>query len=131
MVMTVVAAAILAALALASQALGGVEQLPALLLVPTSALTVMILILLLGVWRLIALVDAAAAPRDSRRRNAAIAVALAAVVLGGGWVVLCHGGTLPLRMAHLPSADAGTARSDLVAARAHRESNSAGRTMVR
>jgi LCP family protein required for cell wall assembly len=75
------APAVLAALALLSQALGGIEQVAALLLVPTTALTVMILIILLGVWRLIALVDAAAAPRDTRRRNATVAVALAAVIV--------------------------------------------------
>jgi LCP family protein required for cell wall assembly len=75
------APAILAVLALASQAAGGLEQLVGLLLVPTSALTVMILVILLGVWRLIALVDAAAAPRDTRRRSAAVAVGLALVVV--------------------------------------------------
>ncbi len=75
------APAVLAALALVSQAVGGVEQLAGLLLVPSSALTVMILIALLGLWRLIALVDAAAAPRDSRRRNGAVAIALALVVV--------------------------------------------------
>lgn len=73
--------AVLATLVLASQALGGLERLAALLLAPASALTILILIILLGAWRLLAIVDAAIAPRDRRRRSAAVVVGLAAVVI--------------------------------------------------
>lgn len=74
--------ALLAVGALAIEAIGGVEQLAALLLAPSSALTILILIILLGVWRLIAIVNSAAAPRLVRSRQTnAIVIALGLIVI--------------------------------------------------
>lgn len=74
--------ALLAVGALAAEAVGGIEQLAALLLSPSSALTILILILLLGLWRLIAIVDSSMGPRVRRTRTTG------AVVLGLGLVVV-------------------------------------------
>jgi LCP family protein required for cell wall assembly len=74
--------ALLAVGALATAAVGGVEQLAGLLFTPSSALTILILIVLLGVWRLIAMVDSAASPRNRRTRRSS------AVVLGLGFIVV-------------------------------------------
>jgi len=80
--------ALLALLALAGRALGGIEQLVALLAAPSSALTILILIVLMGLWRLIALIDAVGAPRDWwRGRTGSLVVALAlVVVVSHAWV---------------------------------------------
>jgi LCP family protein required for cell wall assembly len=64
------------------QIAGGVEQLFALLLEPSSALTIAILILLLGGWRLIAIADSAWSPRASRTRTSV------SLVLGLGLIVV-------------------------------------------
>jgi polyisoprenyl-teichoic acid--peptidoglycan teichoic acid transferase len=74
--------AVLAVGALAIQAVGGVEQLAALLLSPSSALTILILMVLLGVWRLIAMVDSAYTRRQVRTRTTS------AVVLSLGLVII-------------------------------------------
>jgi LCP family protein required for cell wall assembly len=74
--------AMLAVGALAIEAIGGIEQLAALLLAPSSALTILILIALLGVWRLVAIVDSAAAQRAQRtRRTGAVVIVLGALVV--------------------------------------------------
>jgi LCP family protein required for cell wall assembly len=73
--------ALLALLAIAGRALGGVEQLVALA-APSSALTILILIVLMGLWRLIALIDAIGAPRDwwvGRTRGLVVGLALVMV----------------------------------------------------
>ena len=74
--------AFLAVGAVAIQAAGGIEELAALLLTPTSALTITILILLLGAWRLIAIADSAWSPRAMRTRTSV------GLVLGLGLVVI-------------------------------------------
>lgn len=74
--------AVLAVGVLALEAVDGVEQLVALLLAPSSALTILILIVLLGVWRLVAIVDAAASGRGQRsRRTGYVVVGLALLVV--------------------------------------------------
>lgn len=74
--------ALLALAALLAKAVGGVEQLVALLLAPSSALTIAILVVLLGLWRLIALIDAVGTPRQPwRRRSGALVLVLALVVV--------------------------------------------------
>lgn len=74
--------ALLAVGVLAVEAVGGLEQLATLLIAPTSALTILILIVLLGAWRLIAIVDSTSAPRSQRnRRNAAVVVGLGVLVV--------------------------------------------------
>jgi LCP family protein required for cell wall assembly len=74
--------ALLAVGVLALEAVGGIEQLAALLLAPSSALTILILIILLGAWRLIAIVDSTSLPRGQRnRRNAAVIVGLGVLVI--------------------------------------------------
>lgn len=83
--------ALLAVGALAIEALDGVEQLAALLLAPSSALTILILILLLGVWRLIALVDSSSARNLVRTRSTtALVIGLGIVIVlthaWAGWV---------------------------------------------
>lgn len=73
--------ALLAVSALLLEAVGGIEQLAALLLTPSSALTVLILILLLGLWRIIAIIDSAWAPRTRRTRlSASLVIGLSAIV---------------------------------------------------
>ena len=66
----------------AVQAAGGVGQLAAILISPSSALTVAILILLLGGWRLIAIADSAWSPRSMRTRTSM------SLVLGLGLIVV-------------------------------------------
>jgi len=61
--------ALLVVVVVAVQAVGGLGQLAALLLSPSSALTIAILILLLGGWRLIAIADSAWSPRSMRTRT--------------------------------------------------------------
>lgn len=74
--------ALLAVSTLLAEAVGGIEQLAALLLAPSSALTVMILVILLGLWRTIAIVDTVWAPRRRRdRRSLTFAAALAVLVV--------------------------------------------------
>ena len=80
-----------AVLLLAIQLLGGIEAFAASLLDPTVALTLVILLTLLGIWRLLAMGDALVASggtRGSRRRVALPAfVILAAVVIAAhAWV---------------------------------------------
>ncbi len=82
---------LLAAAVLATEAAGGMEQLAALLLAPQSALTILILIVLLGAWRLIAIVDSVWTPRRRRtRRGSVLALTLGLVVVAShgwaGWV---------------------------------------------
>ena len=79
--------ALLALLAIAGRAIGGVEQLVALAAAPSSALTISILIVLMGLWRLIALIDAVGAPRLWAGRTGGLIVALAVVVVAThAWV---------------------------------------------
>jgi polyisoprenyl-teichoic acid--peptidoglycan teichoic acid transferase len=63
-------------LVVAMQATGGLSGLAALLISPSSALTVCILIVLLGVWREIAVIDSALAirPRGAWRRGRSLVV---------------------------------------------------------
>lgn len=67
----------------AVQAAGGVGQLAALLISPSSALTVCILVLLLGAWREIAVIDSAIAirPRGAWRRGRSLVVVVLVTVL--------------------------------------------------
>ncbi|HEY8637377.1 MAG TPA: hypothetical protein VIL81_08950, partial [Candidatus Limnocylindrales bacterium] len=77
--------ALIAAGLLLAQAARGLDVLAIELITPTFALTVLILVLLLGVWRLISMVEAATTaggPRAWRRRPTAIVlVVLSAIVL--------------------------------------------------
>jgi LCP family protein required for cell wall assembly len=81
-------------LVVAIQAIGGINQLAALLISPSSALTISILVLLLGAWRVLAVVDSAIAiqPRGSWRRGRSLMVvtvvtlAIAATHLWAGYV---------------------------------------------
>lgn len=74
--------ALLVLAALGGEALGGLLQLGALLLSPSSALTILILIVLFGLWRLIAIIDSVGAARDHwRRRSGAVVLGLALVVV--------------------------------------------------
>jgi LCP family protein required for cell wall assembly len=68
----------LVVLIVAGQAVGGLAQLASLVITPSSALTVFILIVLLGVWREVAIIDAASgvAPRGAWRRGRSLAVVL-------------------------------------------------------
>jgi LCP family protein required for cell wall assembly len=63
-------------LIVAVQAIGGVGQLASLLISPSSALTVAILAVLLGVWREVAVIDSASgiAPRGAWRRGRSLVV---------------------------------------------------------
>ena len=63
-------------LIVAVQAAGGVGQLASLLISPSSALTVCILVLLLGIWRELAVIDSAIAirPRGAWRRGRSLLV---------------------------------------------------------
>jgi LCP family protein required for cell wall assembly len=65
-------------LIVAVQALGGFGQLAALFISPSSALTICILILLLGVWREVAVIDSASGigPRGAWRRGRSLVVVL-------------------------------------------------------
>ncbi|HEY8636778.1 MAG TPA: LCP family protein [Candidatus Limnocylindrales bacterium] len=67
-----------AVLVVAVQAIGGAGRLASLLISPSSALTVAILIVLLGVWREIALIDSAMAirPRGAWRRGRSLVVVI-------------------------------------------------------
>jgi LCP family protein required for cell wall assembly len=75
-------------LIVAIQAVGGVGQLASLLISPSSALTVAILVVLLGVWREIAVIDSAIAirPRGAWRRGRSLLV----VVLVSGIIAVTH-----------------------------------------
>ena len=74
--------ALLALAALAGQVLGSTGQRVALLASPSSALTIVILIMLFGLWRLIAIIDAVGTPRDHwQRRSGTVIVALALIVV--------------------------------------------------
>ena len=77
--------ALIAAGLLLLQAARGLDVLAIELITPTFALTVLVIVLLLGAWRLISMIDAAMAsggPRAWRRRPTVIVlVALSAVVL--------------------------------------------------
>jgi LCP family protein required for cell wall assembly len=67
--------------ALALQAVGGLGRLAGLL-APSSALTIVILIALFGLWRLIAIIDSVGPPRDHwQRRSGALILALGLVVV--------------------------------------------------
>jgi LCP family protein required for cell wall assembly len=71
-------------LMVAIQAAGGPGQLAALLISPSSALTVCILIVLLGVWRELAVIDSASAikPRGAwRRGRSLVTVSLVTVLI--------------------------------------------------
>ena len=71
-------------LVFAVQALGGLGQIASLLISPSSALTVAILIVLLGVWREIALIDSAMAirPRGTwRHGRSLVVVALLSLII--------------------------------------------------
>ncbi len=76
------------------QATGGVGAMAELLLMPTSALTAAILILLLGIWRLVSMADAAASGEHGQRwyrgRTGGVFVFLAVLVVvvhgWAGWV---------------------------------------------
>ncbi len=59
----------------ALQAFGGVENLVIELLTPSTALTILILIVLLGIWRLVSMAEAlgAAGPRGAWRRPVPLA----------------------------------------------------------
>jgi len=65
-------------LIVAVQAVGGVGQLASLLISPSSALTVAILVVLLGVWRELAVIDSAIAirPRGAWRRGRSLLVVI-------------------------------------------------------
>ena len=89
------------ALVLLLQAVGSVGQLASLLITPSSALTVLILIGLLAAWRLLAIADAMVDRRTcgrpcatARRRSTFTALALGVVLLMHGamgyaaWAVL-------------------------------------------
>jgi len=73
---------------IAITAVGGLGQLAELVLTPSSALTVFILIVLLGVWRELAVIDSASAiaPRGSWRRGRSLVV----VVLVSAIIVVTH-----------------------------------------
>ena len=74
--------ALLALLVLIGEAAGGIEQLAALLIAPSSALTILILVILFGLWRLIAIIDSIGPPRDHwQRRSGALIAGLALVVV--------------------------------------------------
>jgi len=65
-------------LIVAAQAVGGIGQLAGLLISPSSALTIAILVVLLGVWREIAVIDSAIAirPRGAWRRGRSLVVVI-------------------------------------------------------
>lgn len=70
-------------LIVAFEAAGGIGQLAALLISPSSALTICILVVLLGVWREIAVIDSAMAirPRGAWRRGRSLVVVTLVTVL--------------------------------------------------
>ena len=71
-------------LAVGAQATGGLAGLAALLISPSSALTICILIVLLGVWREIAVIDSAIAIRPSgawRRGRSLIVLSLVSFII--------------------------------------------------
>ncbi len=73
-------------LIVAMQATGGVGQLASLLISPSSALTISILIVLLGVWREIAVLDSAMAvlPRGAwRRGRSLVTIVLVSLIIAG------------------------------------------------
>lgn len=65
------------------QAVGGLGQIAGLLLSPSSALTLVILIVLLGAWREIAVIDSAMAirPRGAWRRGRSLVVVILVSVI--------------------------------------------------
>ncbi len=68
--------------AIAAQASGGIPELALELFTPSFALTALILVALLGAWRLIAIVDAAAAAGGRRALRTPAVGAVVAVLLG-------------------------------------------------
>jgi polyisoprenyl-teichoic acid--peptidoglycan teichoic acid transferase len=71
-------------LIVAIQAAGGINELAALLLSPSSALTIAILIVLLGVWREIAVIDSASGIRPAgawRRGRSLVVVILVSIII--------------------------------------------------
>jgi len=95
----------------AVQAAGGVGQLAAILISPSSALTVAILILLLGGWRLIAIADSAWSPRSMRTRTSmSLVLGLGLIVVlthaWAGWVAFAfyQAGDKAFVAEHLPDA---------------------------
>lgn len=80
---------VVAVAVLAAQAFEGLDVLAARLIAPSFALTVLILVALLGLWRILAISDALSSARAPRRGQAgatALAIALAGVT------ALAHGG---------------------------------------
>jgi LCP family protein required for cell wall assembly len=73
---------------LVASAAEGIEQLTLALFAPSFALTTVVLVILLGLWRVIAMVDAASAARPGSLQRPSIAGAFAALSLA---VVLSHG----------------------------------------
>jgi LCP family protein required for cell wall assembly len=81
----------IAGVALFLQALSGIERFAVLLISPSSALTILVLVILIGIWRLIALADSLVGIRSgNRRQGLAVAVALSVVIVAShlwvGWV---------------------------------------------
>lgn len=68
-------------MAIAIQASHGIVDLLLELFTPSLALTVLILVVLLGIWRLIAILDALNVPSRSRRRSRRLVGVVAALVL--------------------------------------------------
>ncbi|MFL5778147.1 MAG: LCP family protein [Chloroflexota bacterium] len=82
---------VVATVALLAQAVGGLDRLAMLVISPSSAQTLLILLILLGVWRVIAMGDSmvglARGQRRPRRRGLAVfAVLTAVVVLSHAWL---------------------------------------------
>jgi len=80
---------LLMALGVLSQAMGGIGQIAALLLTPSSALTILILICLLAAWRLLAIADSMAVggvrePLRHRSTLPTFAILAALVIAGHG-----------------------------------------------
>ena len=71
------------ALVVGVEALGGLGQLAGLFLSPSSALTILILIVLLGVWREVAVLDASMAvrPRGAWRRGRSLVVVILVTII--------------------------------------------------
>ena len=73
---------------LLASAAQGIEQLTLALFAPSFALTTVVLVVLLGLWRVVAMVDAASAARPGSLRRPSITAAFAAMSLA---VVVSHG----------------------------------------
>ena len=80
----------------ALQALGGVENIVIELLTPSTALTILILIVLLGIWRLVSMAEAlgAAGPRGGWRRPFPLATFAALALI----VIVSHAGAASLAL---------------------------------